>query len=145
MLKTTQRYPIVGISVYQLRGRKLFLSDTRVQPLSVMSHHHWQGRWPSRKAQTPLKTIDGIVNLWRSCCFFGGGFILNIFVCSQLEGDNIGWIKRDLVRTNGTASQPASPRANTAILCVFLRLIHVYLRAKLGGRFGDRGWWLWVG
>lgn len=77
----------------------------------------------------------------------GGCLTSNIFVCSQLERDDIWWVKRDLVRMNGIASEAAAASANTAALCLHFatdsRLPAGQTEWEGGG--GDRGWWPWLG
>lgn len=133
MLKTTQRDPIVGISVYQLWGLKLFLSDTRGPPLSVMSHHHWQGWWVSKKLKRPWKELMALSTVSDFV------LILTICVCSLLEPDDAWWVKWDPVRMNGTASHSASPSGVTAFSCLSDSCLPRGQR-RAAGRGGGQAW-----
>lgn len=106
MLKTTQRYPIVGISVYQLRGREPL--SIRRESAAAVSHVA-----PALSGMMILQKSSNVLeNNWTHCqplaimfwllffSFFfflggavgggGGGVLISkVFVCSQLERDDI--------------------------------------------------------
>lgn len=136
MLKTTQRDPIVGISVYQLWGLKLFLSDTRGPPLSVMSHHHWQGWWVSKKLKRPWKELMALSTVSDFVFLREGGVWSWLSVCA------VCWNLTTLDELNGILSAWTAPRVILLHPAPSQRfrvcLIHVYLEAK-GGRQGGAG------
>lgn len=138
MLKTTQRDPIVGISVEQLWGLKLFLSDTRGPALSVMRHRHWQGWWVSKKLKRPWKELMALSTVSDFVFPRGGGGVSSwLSVCA------VSWNPTTLDELNGILSAWTAPRvillhpAPSQRFCVCL--IHVYLQAKGGREGGGEG------